>query len=128
MSQAVSFLKNFQPHFKCSFTSSVTIDGVWIGNRILQVIIGLSLIHTLYNSPHPAFCLFSLLYLHRLAPVNGSQCRRSLSSRVPRLRSSLAGAYLTTTLHGRNPWLLCAASVHQWLVLAASRLPVSELN
>jgi hypothetical protein len=36
--------------------------------------------------------------LHRLSPGNGSQRRTFPSFRVPRLRSSLAGAYLTTQL------------------------------
>jgi hypothetical protein len=48
------------------------------------------------------------------------------SCRVPRRLSSLAGAYLTRTLHGRNPWPL-SASVHHWLVPTACR-PTHNLD
>jgi hypothetical protein len=44
--------------------------------------IGLSLIHTLYNSLQQALSLLSLLYLHRLSPGSGFQRRSFLSYRV----------------------------------------------
>jgi hypothetical protein len=64
----------------------------------MQVTIALSLIHALYSSLQHALRLFSRLCLHRLSPGNGDQRRRFLSFRVPRLRYSLGGAYLTSQL------------------------------
>jgi hypothetical protein len=58
----------------------------------------LSPIRTIYNSLQHALSLLSLLCLHQLSPGNSSQRCRFLSFRVPRLQSSLVGAYLTTEL------------------------------
>jgi hypothetical protein len=47
--------------------------------------------------------LLNLLFLHRLSPGNGSQSRRIFTFHVPGIRSSLAGAFLTTNSSRPQP-------------------------
>jgi hypothetical protein len=67
-----------------------------------------------------------VLCLHRLSPGNGFQRRIFLSFRVPRLQSSLAGARLTLTLHGRNPWPFSPRRVRLLLPADYSELTQSK--
>jgi hypothetical protein len=81
-----------------------TIDGVWIGNRNTErlKLVTTSNYSAVANSHTLQFTTahtksLSMLCFHRLSG-NGFQRRRSLSFRVPTLRSSLAVAYLRTVL------------------------------
>jgi hypothetical protein len=95
----------------------------------IHLTIALWRIHALYHSLHLILCLLSLLCLHRLSPGSGSQRRRFLGFRVPRLRSWLAG---WRPSHTDSSWLQpvaivyhLAVSVLHWLVPTACRLSIS---
>jgi hypothetical protein len=84
----------------------VTIDGVWIGNRIYWPLTdrnyALSLIHIFGSSLQHVLSLLSLLCLHRSFPCNGLQRRIFPLLWVPELSPCLSYQLLTAT--ARNDW------------------------
>jgi hypothetical protein len=103
----------------------------------LQIIttstIGMSLIHTLYNSLQQALRLLSLLYLHRLSPGNGFQRRSFIGFRVHVLTgrrlshnsfiaptNPQAGGYLTPTSYSSRcyPKTLVIAAAPSYIASA----------
>jgi hypothetical protein len=85
------------------------------------------------KSPQHTLSLLSLPCLHRLSPGNGSQRHRFLSFRVPRLRSSLAGAYLRTQFTVFSQGLFLTPSrttlpIRRLKTVCMQIHPVSELS